>query len=139
MKKRLLIVLAAAILAAAGLFYLYQTGEGKGSGIACPIHALTGLYCPGCGASRAIRSLLHFDFVQALRYNAFVTVSSPFIGLYIAALAGSYVRYGEDRVSRKIPVTPVVIFAVFAILYGVLRNIPAFSFLAPTVINSNFG
>ena len=139
MKKRLLFVLAAAVLAAAGLFYLYLTKEGVGSGISCPIYALTGLYCPGCGASRAIRSLLHFDLLQALRYNAFVTVSSPFIGLYIAALSVSYVRFGEDRVSRKIPITPVVIFVSFAILYGVLRNIPAFSFLAPTVINGNFG
>ena len=135
MKKRFLIVLAAAVLAAAGLFYLYLTKEGAGSGISCPIHALTGLYCPGCGASRAIRSLLHLDFLQALRYNAFITVASPFIGLYVAALAVSYVRLGEDRVSRKIPITPIVIFASLAILYGVLRNIPAFSFLAPMTLS----
>lgn len=139
MKKRILIVLAAAVFAAAGLFYLYQTGEGEGSGIACPIYALTGFYCPGCGASRAIRSLLHLDFLQALRYNAFVTVSLPFIGLYVAALAVSFVRFGEDRVSRKIPIVPIVVFAVLAILYGILRNVPVLSFLAPTVINSNFG
>ena len=139
MKKRLSVVLAAAVIAAAGLFYLYRTEEGAGAGIPCLFHWLTGFFCPGCGASRAVRSLLHLDFQQAFRYNAFVTAASPFLGVYALLLAVSYVRFGEDRVSRKVPIVPVVIFAALAILYGVLRNIPAFSFLAPTVINGNFG
>lgn len=36
----------------------------------CPLKALTHLYCPFCGGTRALFSLLSFDFVAAFRYNA---------------------------------------------------------------------
>ena len=29
----------------------------------CLFHAFTGLYCPGCGATRALHRLVHGDFV----------------------------------------------------------------------------
>lgn len=134
MKKRVWIVVAAALLAAAALFYLYRTEEGTGAGIPCLFHFVTGWYCPGCGASRALRSLLHLDFGQALRYNAPFTIAAPSLGIYALSLSVSFVRFGEDRVSRHIPWTPVVIFAVLCLFYGVLRNLSAFAFLAPTTI-----
>ena len=134
MKKRALWVLAAAFCAAVGLLYLYFTEEGAGLGIPCTFHALTGLYCPGCGASRALRSLLHMDFYRALRYNALFAVAIPFAAVYAIALGVSYIRFGRDEVSGKIPLKAVVAFAVMALLYGVLRNLPAFAFLAPTLI-----
>ena len=37
------------------LFFLFK----KWIGHRCPIHALTGAYCPGCGGTRAIILLLH--------------------------------------------------------------------------------
>lgn len=131
MKKRFAIVLAAAVFAAAALIYLYFTGEGEGSGIPCTIFQATGFYCSGCGSSRALRSILHFDFYQALRYNAIFTFALPFLAAYFGALAISFIRFGEDRISKKIPLWLVWVFIAAAILYGVLRNIPAFDFLAP--------
>jgi hypothetical protein len=35
----------------------------------CPVHFFTGLYCPGCGGTRAIRALLHGDVISSLRYH----------------------------------------------------------------------
>ena len=35
----------------------------------CHIHRLTGLFCPGCGTTRALRALLHGDFALSLRQN----------------------------------------------------------------------
>lgn len=134
MKKRIAIVLAAAFFAAAALLYLFFTGEGEGAGIPCPVYQLTGLYCSGCGASRALRSVLHLDFYQALRYNAVFVLTLPFLAVYFSALGISYIKSGKDSVSGKIPVWPIWIFIAAAIIYGVLRNIPAFSFLAPTTI-----
>ncbi|MBQ3561577.1 MAG: DUF2752 domain-containing protein [Oscillospiraceae bacterium] len=134
MKKRIIITMAAALFAAAALLYLYFTAEGEGAGIPCPVYQMTGLYCSGCGASRALRSVLHFDFYQALRYNAVFTLALPFIAVYFCALAISYIRSGKDSVSQKIPMWPVWVFIAAAVIYGILRNIPPFAFLAPTTI-----
>ena len=41
----------------------------------CPIRALTGLQCPGCGSSRCISAIGGGDFVSALRHNPFMTIS----------------------------------------------------------------
>lgn len=134
MKKRIIYVAAAALIASAALLYLYFTEEGSGAGIPCPIYSFTGLYCPGCGISRALRSILHLDFYRALRYNAAFTISFPFIFAYISALILSYIANGEDKVSNKIPVVIPYVAAGIFILFGIMRNIPAFSFLAPTII-----
>lgn len=134
MKKRILLVLAAAFFAAAALIYLFLTGEGEGSGIPCVFHQITGFYCSGCGASRALRSVLHFDFYQALRYNAVFTLALPLAGIYAGALVISFIRFGEDRISRRIPIKLVWWLIAVFFLFGILRNIPAFSFLAPTLL-----
>lgn len=134
MKKRFFITLAAAFLAASALLYLYLTGEGEGAGIPCMFHQITGLYCSGCGSSRALRSILHLDFYQALRYNALFTLGLPLLAVYFGSLAISYIRFGKDKISGRIPMTPIWIFIGIAVLFGILRNIPAFSFLAPTMI-----
>ena len=134
MKKRILLVLAAAFIAAAALLYLYFTGEGEGAGIPCPIYQLTGLYCSGCGASRALRSILHFDFYQAIRYNAVLVLVLPFIAVYFSAIAISFIKSGKDAVSGKIPLWPIWIFVALAVTYGILRNIPFFDFLAPVTL-----
>ncbi len=134
MKKRIAITAAAAFFAAAALLYLYFTGEGEGAGIPCPVYQLTGLFCSGCGASRALRSVLHLDFYQALRYNAVFTLALPFMAAYFGALAISFIRFGKDEISKKIPIWPIWIFIGAAIIYGVLRNLPLFAFLAPTTL-----
>src|SRR5580698_9026501 len=46
----------------------------------CQFHRLTGLNCPGCGATRALYALLHGNFSTALRDNALFV-----IGLVAAA------------------------------------------------------
>ena len=134
MKKRILITLAAAFFAAAALIYLYFTGEGEGAGIPCVFYQMTGFYCSGCGASRALRSILHLDFYQALRYNAIFTFALPLIAAYFCALFLSYIRFGKDKISEKIPMKIIWIFIAVALIYGILRNIPAFSFLAPITL-----
>ena len=134
MKKRIATVAAAALIAAAALVYLYFTGEGEGAGIPCMFHQITGFYCSGCGASRALRSILHFDFYRALRYNAIFTLCLPLFAVYFGSLSVSYIRFGKDRVSEKISMKFVWIFIALALIYGVLRNVPAFSFLAPVTL-----
>ncbi len=45
----------------------------------CPVFALLGVRCPGCGATRALAALLHGHLDQALRWNALFVVALPFL------------------------------------------------------------
>lgn len=41
-------------------------------GAPCLFHSLTGLYCPGCGGTRAVRSLLKGDLRMSFQYHPLV-------------------------------------------------------------------
>jgi hypothetical protein len=58
----------------------------------------------------------------------------PLIAAYFGALAFSYIRFGKDRISEKIPLKIIWVIVAAALIYGVLRNVPAFSFLAPVTL-----
>src|SRR6476619_7067440 len=47
----------------------------------CVFHALTGLQCPGCGATRALYHLLHGDVSGAFRFNQIFFLMVPFFAV----------------------------------------------------------
>jgi len=89
----------------------------------CPLHAATGLWCPGCGATRASYLLLHGDVASAMHFNALWVVLAPF-ALYQAIAFGGE-AFGV-RWLRRIPLTQPVIAGLLASLigFGVIRNLP---------------
>ena len=98
--------------------------------IPCPFHAITGWYCPGCGVSRMCLSLLHLDFAAAFRSNAALTILLPVALFVFLFQAIRYIRTGRRSLSRW--QTVLVWSAILLLLaFGILRNIPAFAFLAP--------
>ena len=44
----------------------------KEIGTACLFHTVTGLYCPGCGGTRAVRTLLKGDYRMSVQYHPLV-------------------------------------------------------------------
>lgn len=126
MKKKLIIALILFLLLIGYLilgnyFHIY---------IDCPIKKITGLYCPGCGVTRMLSSMLTLDFYQAFRYNPLLFINLPII---LFLLIESIIAKKEP-LYNKIP-TKVWVFVIIILLsYGILRNIPFFDFLAPTVI-----
>lgn len=49
--------------------------RGPGTGVdLCPVHRVSGFWCPLCGGTRAVYSLLHGDVRTALGYNPFAPV-----------------------------------------------------------------
>ena len=95
----------------------------------CAFHKLTGWNCPGCGATRAFYALLHGNFSAALHDNA----------LFLFALAALALRTGWFFVKRNREQTAGEFFPtrflwpliVIALVFTVLRNLPAFAFLSP--------
>ena len=101
-----------------------------GRGPACPIHAALGLWCPLCGASRMGLALLRLAFPGALRANA-VLLALLLPGIIWGAVhAVRYVRTGDGSVRRW---ERALLWGAVGVLLagGVLRNLPAFAFLAP--------
>jgi hypothetical protein len=94
--------------------------------IACPFHAATGLWCPGCGLTRAVHAVLTGHPGAAFGMNALWPV-------VVVAAAWAWLSWISPRVP---PLTRVSRHAwsgviVAAVVFGVLRNLPGLSFLAP--------
>ena len=54
------------------LFRWFINWISSGQGFPCLFHFITGLYCPGCGGTRAVRALLQGDVVKSFCYHPFV-------------------------------------------------------------------
>ena len=99
--------------------------------IPCFFYELTGWYCAGCGSSRALRALFHGNIAAAFSYNCMLFI----LGIPCAAiLVHEYIRIVFPGTGLKkifIPQAAAVFAAGMLAVYWVLRNLPAFSFLAP--------
>jgi hypothetical protein len=97
----------------------------------CVVRATTGYYCPGCGATRALGALLRLDIPTAFSMNVFLTPLLPVLGYIVSAellrmIAGRYLL-------PQLPLHPWVVAAlgILFVAFGILRNVPALSFLEP--------
>ena len=97
----------------------------------CLILRFTGLYCPGCGGQRMVFSLLHGDFPAALQRNPCLFFFLPLLLLYSIIEAVRYVRGKGPLYKRKAVQVSGAVIAALALLFMLLRNLPAFAFLAP--------
>jgi hypothetical protein len=90
----------------------------------CVFHELTGLYCPGCGATRAVHHLLHGEIAAAFAMNPLLVVSLPLIPLF----------WSRPQLIRRADVGIAIMVTVIA--YFILRNVPLwpFTLLAPHII-----
>jgi hypothetical protein len=88
----------------------------------CPFHLLTGLYCPGCGATRALHKLAHGNFTAALKLNPLVVT-----GLLSGGVSAAF------RKHRGLPGWFLPLLLATIGLFGIMRNIPLFpcTLLAP--------
>jgi len=95
----------------------------------CQFHRLTGLNCPGCGGTRAFYALLHGNFSTALRDNALLVG-----GIFFVALRGGWLAVKNCRGRETggfLPAKFLWPLLVIAMVFTVLRNLPAFAFLSP--------
>lgn len=98
----------------------------------CPLHYLTGWYCPGCGSLRAMHQLLQGNVRAGWALNPLTMVLLPFIGYGLMSQALLVLR------GRRLPgifLSANIIRALCGVivLFGILRNLPVhpFNLLAP--------
>lgn len=121
-----------AVFAGMLVLFLFNPREGHCFYPPCVFYRLTGLYCPGCGSTRCLYHLVHFDLLGAWRSNPFTVLALPYIGAHffifqIKCWTGRNVSLPFAR--------PIFIWVIFIgiMAFWIARNIPVapFNLLAP--------
>ncbi|AGI40192.1 hypothetical protein CSTERTH_10885 [Thermoclostridium stercorarium subsp. thermolacticum DSM 2910] len=103
----------------------------------CSFRYFTGLYCPGCGMTRALHAALNLRFSDAFSYN----LLWPLITMFVLMSVGMWFSF---LVTGKCPFNPfnrflkrysaaAYVFIIVLFAFWILRNIPVYPFtlLAP--------
>lgn len=100
--------------------------------LSCSFYKLTGLFCPGCGMTRAIYSAVHGRLIDAFSYN----LLWPLIMFFVI---GIFLLWFYFLFTGKNPFTPINSFlqkysfsgwiiAITLIVFWIIRNIPVYPF-----------
>jgi len=119
-------------LVAAGTYVAAVDPNSPGTHLlSCPFHELTGLWCPGCGLTRATHALLRGDIGTALGYNLLLP-------LFLGAIAIGWLAWVRSALGRapigwvtRIPPKSGFLIGAVLVVFGVLRNLTPFAALAP--------
>jgi Protein of unknown function (DUF2752) len=121
---------AAIVLIGIYLLRSYDPNVADNPFLACSFYKLTGWHCPGCGITRALHALVHFDVPRAIRMNALFMLSSPICALMIYRCF----KHLPSVLERCIkPFANPWLWLVLVPAFGVARNFPwyPFALLAP--------
>lgn len=89
-----LAVIAPVVATGAALLYLFDPTTAHFFP-PCPLRAITGFQCPGCGTTRALHALLHGQFAAAFAFNPMLFVMS-------AAIAPALITFARGRTPRYV-------------------------------------
>jgi hypothetical protein len=93
---------------------------------ACPLHAATGLFCPGCGGLRMVHDVLNGDLAAAVVDNVVALIGLPLLLIWILLR--------RQRGRPWLTPTSGVMIIVVAVAWTVVRNLPGFP-LVPTLLD----
>jgi hypothetical protein len=98
----------------------------------CPWLQLTGHYCPGCGGLRAVNDLTNGDLLGAASSNLLFVAAVPLLVVWWLGWTRRAWTGGTASGSRsEHPGAWIALLVVAMVVFGVLRNVPAGSWLAP--------
>ena len=130
-------VASAAVAAGAGV-WLLRTFDPNAAGSPfppCMFHAFTGLYCIGCGLTRALHALVHGDVARAFGMNPLAMAL-----LFLSPLLAAW-KLGVWRPAAMRPLVAALseprLWLVLLPAYWIARNLPwpPFHWLAPGGLN----
>ena len=121
-KYKVFLFVSVLVLAAGALTFLFFNDPLESRWLPpCLFYKLTGIYCPGCGSTRATYHLIHGNILMSLRNNV----------LMLPTFVCAAVLFFKEEWTHKVAVSRTVCITV--ILYMILRNLPHYPFtlLAP--------
>lgn len=98
----------------------------------CPILKYFHIYCPACGVTRMILSILELDFYQAFRFNPLIFILLVILILFSIVQMFTFINKRKFiYINNKIYIGLIIVL----IVYTIMRNMKCFSFLLPTIVN----
>ena len=94
---RIMMAIAAAVLLIAAVFLLFPWLGETFDRMPCALRAMTGLYCPGCGGTRALIALMHGQLLKSLYCNAAVPYTILFAAVYMISHTLKHITRGRVR------------------------------------------
>ena len=105
---------------AIGILYFFWV-KATGDALPCPLHSLTGYYCPSCGITTMMLCLSVGDFRQAFSANPAILILSPVIIWLIVCEEFSF--FHREDWQRRVNGYLLGFVVVALLIYGVCRNI----------------
>ena len=87
------------------------------SGYSCSYRRLTGLWCPGCGGTRAVLYLARFRFLDSFRLNPSVLVAIALYLLFIIVQTLSKMFHFKGFSEKQLSILVYIFIAVVAIRF----------------------
>jgi len=116
---------------AAASAYVYAVDPAPGTYPQCLLYQTTGLYCAGCGATRAVHALLHGRVLEALHDNVLFVTLLP-VALVMAALLAVRAWRDDRWPPVHVPQRTIIMrglgLLALALLFMALRNVPGAPF-----------
>lgn len=69
--------------------------------VPCVFHRITGLYCPGCGGTRAVEALLQSEMVLSFFYHPIVLYGAVLYGWFMISHTIEYLSKGRLKIGMK--------------------------------------
>ena len=86
----------------------------------CPFYTHLGIFCPACGSTRAIISLLNFDLLSSFYYNPIVLYTIFFTTLYL--ITELINLFFNKKIN--IPFNLILKFGIFILFFNcIIKNI----------------
>ena len=79
----------------------------------CDFLSKTGLYCPGCGGTRAVKSLLRGDLIRSFLFHPFVPYSAI---MYVVFMLYVFLKKHFKLFKKVFPVQGVICIGVGVLL-----------------------
>jgi uncharacterized protein DUF2752 len=123
------IACAATVAAATFALYVRDPHVTHSWGV-CPLYALTGIYCPGCGGLRGVNDLTDGHAAAAASSNLLLVVAIPFAVLVLVRWTWLRWQGSSATVVPAVPRAVKIALAAVVVVFWVARNLPG-SWLAP--------
>lgn len=98
------------------LIWLAMTGK-----MPCMFHAMTGLYCPGCGGTRAVKALLRGDVWLSFCYHPLVPYMA-LVGVIFLVSYAIYLKTGKEQFHLYLGNSWIYVGLALIVLNFVVKN-----------------